>query len=139
MTPEEFYKKDRLMRYSHESLKEMRVKSLSWMLDCYRRGTIRRNTIINLIPLQNLYSLLKDMEERERYEDCAVIKSVIDEIYEQKINFNVMSKKRRNEIIGLLENTINTEKQKVGGGNSDLIEALTRKLNTIKEWTPKEK
>ena len=112
MTPEEFYKKDRLMRYSHESLKEMRVKSLSWMLDCYRRGTIRRNTIINLIPLQNLYSLLKDMEERERYEDCAVIKSVIDEIYEQKINFNVMSKKRRNEIIGLLENTINTEKQK---------------------------
>jgi len=139
MTPEEFYKKDRLIRYSHESLKEMRVKSLSWMLDCYRRGTIRRNTIINLIPLQNLYSLLKDMEERERYEDCAVIKSVIDEIYEQKINFNVMSKKRRNEIIGLLENTINTEKQKVGGGNSDLIEALTRKLNTIKEWTPKEK
>jgi hypothetical protein len=139
MTPEEFYKKDRLMRYSHESLKEMRVKSLSWMLDCYRRGTIRRNTIINLIPLQNLYSLLKDMEERERYEDCAVIKSVIDEIYEQNINFNVMSKKRRNEIIGLLENTINTEKQKVGGGNSDLIEALTRKLNTIKEWTPKEK
>jgi hypothetical protein len=139
MTPEELYKKDRLMRYSHESLKEMRVKSLSWMLDCYRRGTIRRNTIINLIPLQNLYSLLKDMEERERYEDCAVIKSVIDEIYEQNINFNVMSKKRRNEIIGLLENTINTEKQKVGGGNSDLIEALTRKLNTIKEWTPKEK
>lgn len=139
MTPEEFYKKDRLMRYSHEAVKEMRVKSLSWMLDCYRRGTIRRNTIINLIPLQNLYSLLKDMEERERYEDCAVIKSVIDEIYEQKINFNVMSKKRRNEIIGLLENTINTEKQKVGGGNSDLIEALTRKLNTIKEWTPKEK
>lgn len=139
MTPEEFYKRDRLARYTHESFKEMRVKSLSWMLDCFRRGTIRRNTIINLIPKPDLITLLSDMEEVERYEDCATIKSVIDEIYEQKINLNYMSTKRQKEIIGLLENTIESEQKKVGGGNTDIISALTEKLNKVKEWTPKQK
>lgn len=83
MTPEEFYKRDKILRYSHEAVREMRVKSLSWMLECYRTGKIRKNTIINLIPLENLETLLEDMVERERYEDCIVIKNVIDEIYEK--------------------------------------------------------
>jgi protein-arginine kinase activator protein McsA len=86
MTPEEFYKRDKILRYSHEAVREMRVKSLSWMLECYRTGKIRKNTIINLIPLENLETLLEDMVERERYEDCIVIKNVIDEIYEKGSN-----------------------------------------------------
>ena len=60
----------------------MRVRSLEWMLDCYNEGTIRKKTIVNLIPLQNLYEVLKHMEELERYEECVTIKKVIDTIYE---------------------------------------------------------
>lgn len=79
MTPEEFYWKNKLT--NQEYMKEIRVRSLSWMLDCYERGTIRRRTIKNLIPIESLQILLKDMEEKERYEDCSVIKKVIDTIY----------------------------------------------------------
>ena len=82
MNPEEFFYKYELI--SKNDLFEMRIRSLDWMLACYKQGTIRRNTIINLIPLENLNELLKDMEIEERYEDCIVIKEVIDTIYEQK-------------------------------------------------------
>ena len=140
MSPEEFYKINK-MRLNKEVLFEMRVKSLEWMLGCYHKGTIRRRTIINLIPLANLYEVLQFMEEKERYEDCSIVKRVIDEIYEQTQSKNKkdMSKKRQKEIIGLLENTISVEKSKVGGGNSELIERLTIKLEKLKEWKPKPK
>ena len=141
MSPEEFYKINK-MRLNKEVLFEMRVKSLDWMLGCYHKGTIRRRTIINLIPLANLYEVLQFMEERERYEDCSIVKRVIDEIYEKiesKNKKNDMSKKRQKEIIGLLENTIEVEKSKIGGGNSELIERLTAKLEKVKEWKPKPK
>lgn len=115
-------------------IREMRIRSLEWMLGCYREGTIRRRTIINLIPLGNLYSLLKELEEEERYENCAIIKTVIDEIYEQvqPLKEN-MSKKRQKEIIELLTNTIQKEQEKVGGGNQELIEKLSEKLQNIKD------
>lgn len=139
MTPEEFYKRDRFLRYTQQTVKEMRVRSLEWMLGCYRKGTIRRRTIVNLIPLADLYYLLKDMEEVERYEDCATIKSVIEEIYEQKSEPNNMSKKKQKEIISLLETTISKETEKVGGGNEEIIQALEKKLQSVKEWKPKKK
>ena len=139
MTPEEFYKRDRFLRYTQQTVKEMRVRSLDWMLGCYRKGTIRRRTIVNLIPLADLYYLLKDMEEVERYEDCATIKSVIEEIYEQKSESNNMSKKKQKEIISLLETTISKETEKVGGGNEEIIQALEKKLQSVKEWKPKKK
>lgn len=81
MGPEEFFHRNRLIDRSE--LFEMRVRSLEWMLDCYNKGTIRRKTIINLIPLQSLHEILKYMENEERYEDCIIIKDVIDIIYEQ--------------------------------------------------------
>lgn len=138
MGPEEFYNRNRLRLINRETLFEMRVKSLDWMLGCYNRGTIRRRTIINLIPLQNLYELLKHMEEVERYEDCVIIKEVIDTIYEQNnIKPNTMSKKRREEIIGLLTNTIQKEKEKTGGGNTEIIEKLSKKLEEVREGKKK--
>ena len=82
MNPEEFYNINK-MRLNKEVLFEMRVKSLDWMLGCYHKGTIRRRTIINLIPLANLYEVLDFMEKKERYEDCSILKRVIEEIYEQ--------------------------------------------------------
>jgi hypothetical protein len=141
MNPEEFYNINK-MRLNKEVLFEMRVKSLDWMLGCYHKGTIRRRTIINLIPLANLYEVLDFMEKKERYEDCSILKRVIEEIYEQtkskhkKID---MSRKRQKEIIGLLENTIEVEKSKIGGGNSEIVERLSAKLEKVKEWKPKPK
>jgi len=140
MSPEEFYKFNKI-RTSQETLFEMRVKSLEWMLGCFHNGTIRRRTIVNLIPLANLYEVLCFMEDKERYEDCSIVKQVIDEIYEQTESKNkkTMSKKRQKEIIGLLENTISVEKSKVGGGNKELIERLSARLEKVKEGKPKKK
>ena len=136
MGPEEFFHRSRLI--DENEIFEMRVRSLSWMMDCYQKGTIRRNTIINLIPLDNLYRLLKHLEDVERYEDCAVIKDVIDIIYEQTKPVEIMSTKKQKEIIGLLESTIKSEQDKVGGGNSEVIEKLEKKLNQVKDWRPKD-
>lgn len=46
--------------------------------------------------------------------------------------------KRQKEIIGLLEKTINEELSKPSGGNSDIVTALTTKLNKVKAWQYKE-
>ena len=43
-----------------------------------------------------------------------------------------MSKKRQKEIIELLENTLIEESKKPMGGNSELVEALTKKLEKVK-------
>lgn len=133
MTPEEYYYRNKLKGFNEEALFEMRVKSLEWMLGCYKKGTIRRRTIVNLIPLGNLYDLLNHMEGVERYEDCQIIKEVIDTIYEQTHKDSDMSKKRKLEIIGLLENTIRKEQEKKGGGNKELIDKLSEKLEDVRE------
>lgn len=134
MTPEQFYWRNKINSFRKNDIREMRIQSLDWMLGCYRKGTIRRRTIINLIPLGNLYSLLHELEEEERYENCAIIKTVIDEIYEQVEPLKEdMSKKRRKEIIELLTNTIQKEQEKIGGGNKELIEKLSDKLEALKE------
>jgi hypothetical protein len=51
------------------------------MLGCFEKGTIRKQTIINLIPLDGLFDLLEWLEEKERYEDCLTVKTIIDTIY----------------------------------------------------------
>ena len=48
-----------------------------------------------------------------------------------------MSKKRQKEIIKLLEETIQSESTKFGGGNSEIIEQLKRKLEKVKMWEKK--
>jgi len=138
MTPEEFYWRNKLT--NKEYMKEIRIRSLKWMLDCFDKGTIRRRTIINLIPEQNLIELLQELEEVERYEECATIKGILDRIY-NPLNFNPkepMSKKRQKEIIELLTNTLLVESQKPNGGNKDLVEGLTKKLEQVKNWKKSE-
>lgn len=78
MTPEEFYWKDKV---NNLDLTEVRLNSLGWVLDCYNRGSIRKRTIKQLIPKQSLETLLSEMEELERYEDCITIKELLDLIY----------------------------------------------------------
>lgn len=48
-----------------------------------------------------------------------------------------MSKKKQKEIIQLLESTLQSETQKIGGGNSDIIEVLTKRLEKVKKWERK--
>jgi hypothetical protein len=132
MTPEQFYHLNKLKEM--DTIFEMRVKSLEWMLGCYLKGTIRRRTIINLIPIEELDKLIVHMEEKERYEDCATIRDVINIVYKQKyLSKENMSTKRKKEIIRLLENTIRKEQEKKGGGNKELIEKLEIKLQEVKD------
>lgn len=132
MTPEQFYHLNKLKEM--DTIFEMRVKSLEWMLGCYLKGTIRRRTIINLIPIEELDKLIVHMEEKERYEDCATIRDVINIVYKQKyLSKENMSSKRKKEIIRLLENTIRKEQEKKGGGNKELIEKLEIKLQEVKD------
>jgi len=48
-----------------------------------------------------------------------------------------MSKKRQKEIIELLENTLLQESKKDGGGNKELVQSLTKKLEQVKNWEKK--
>ena len=79
MDPEEFYHFNKLNNRAY--MLEIRIKSFGWLLDCFDRGTIRKRTITNLIPEQNLIELLKELENEERYEDCALLKDILDKIY----------------------------------------------------------
>jgi hypothetical protein len=80
MTPEEYYYNEH-PKPSKSAIYDMRIKSLKWMLDCYKDGTIRKRTIITLIPLTQLNDLLGYLEELERYEECSIVKEIIDIIY----------------------------------------------------------
>lgn len=79
MTPEEFYWKEKLQ--NRIDLFDVRVRSISWVLDCFNRGTIRKSTIKSLITEADLEDILQRLVELERYEDCITIKELIDLIY----------------------------------------------------------
>lgn len=79
MTPEEFYWKEKLQ--NRVDLFDVRVRSISWVLDCFNRGTIRKSTIKSLITESDLEDILQRLVELERYEDCITIKELIDLIY----------------------------------------------------------
>jgi hypothetical protein len=78
MTPEEFYHFDKL---SQKTIYEMRILSLGWVLDCYRDGRIRKNTIVNLIQKPQLVELMEYLIEQERYEQCAIVRDILNEVY----------------------------------------------------------
>ena len=84
MTPEEFYWREKLR--GRPDLFDVRVRSVSWVLDCFNRGTIRKNTIKSIISEADLEDILKRLEENERYEDCITIKELIDLIYRDEKN-----------------------------------------------------
>ncbi len=81
MTPEEYYYRYIRPKGDKSAIYDMRIKSLSWMLGCFKNGTIRRRTIVTLIPITQLYDLLEYLEELERYEECSIVKEIIDLIY----------------------------------------------------------
>jgi protein-arginine kinase activator protein McsA len=80
MTPEEFYHIDKLGN-KNETLLEMRIRSLGWVLDCFRNGKIRKQTITGLIDREKLDEVLDYLLEEERYEDCAIVRDILEEVY----------------------------------------------------------
>ena len=49
-----------------------------------------------------------------------------------------MSKRRQKEIIKLINETLISETNKKGGGNTDTIKQLTKTLIKVNEWKKKE-
>lgn len=81
MNSEEYYYK--YIMKDNSAIYEMRVKSLDWMLECFKKGTIRKRTIISLIPKKQLVDLLDWLVVLERYEDCVIVKEVLDIVYDK--------------------------------------------------------
>ena len=69
-----------------DSLLFSKVKHLSWILGCYRQGSIRGTSIRELIPLYSLQRLLIRLEEINEFEMCKVVLDMMIECYPTKIN-----------------------------------------------------
>jgi|SaaInl74LU_5_DNA_1037368.scaffolds.fasta_scaffold00562_5 hypothetical protein len=88
MGPEEFYYMEYLRGLNNEDLREIRISSLKWVLDGYTKGTIRRGTIVSLIPYTSLVDLLTELESDERYEDCEVVWKLMETLYNENEKSN---------------------------------------------------
>ena len=75
MGPEEFHYMDKFSNQYFKNMREVRISSLYWVWDnlSNNSGSIRRSTIIELIPFSSLSKLLSELESEERYEDCKVV------------------------------------------------------------------
>ena len=84
MGPEEFHYMDKFSNQYFKNMREVRISSLYWVWDnlSSNSGSIRRETIIELIPYQSLQKLLSELEEEERYEDCVVVRDIMN-LYEK--------------------------------------------------------
>jgi len=84
MSPEEFHYLDKFSNEYFKNMREIRITSLLWVWDNLQSnsGSIRRKTIIELIPYQSLSQLLSELVEEERYEDCVVVRDIM-ELYKE--------------------------------------------------------
>jgi hypothetical protein len=78
MDPKEFIK---YIQLSKDDLLEIRIKSLGWVMESYNDGKIRKRTIVNLIRKDQLDDILEYLVEKERYEECVLVKKVMDEFF----------------------------------------------------------
>lgn len=84
MGPEEYHYLDKFSNEYFKNMREVRISSLYWVWDnlSSNSGSIRRKTIIELIPYQSLSQLLSELVEEERYEDCVVVRDIMN-LYEK--------------------------------------------------------
>ena len=84
MGPEEFHYMDKFSNQYFKNMREVRISSLYWVWDnlSSNSGSIRRETIIELIPYSSLEKLLSELVEEERYEDCVVVRDIMN-LYEE--------------------------------------------------------
>jgi hypothetical protein len=84
MGPEEFHYLDKFNNDYFRNMREVRITSLYWVWDNLNseRSTIKRSTIIELIPYTSLSQLLSELVDEERYEDCVVVRDIM-ELYKE--------------------------------------------------------
>ena len=84
MGPEEYHYLDKFSNEYFKNMREVRISSLYWVWDnlSSNSGSIRRKTIIELIPYTSLSQLLSELVEEERYEDCVVVRDIMN-LYEK--------------------------------------------------------
>ena len=88
MGPEEFHYLDKFNNEYFRNMREVRISSLYWVWDnlSSNRGTIKRATIIQLIPYKSLSQLLSELVDEERYEDCVVVRDIMELYNENERN-----------------------------------------------------
>lgn len=83
MGPEEYHYLDKFNNEYFKNMREVRISSLYWVWDnLSSSGSIRRKTVIELIPYTSLSQLLSELVEEERYEDCVVVRDIMN-LYEE--------------------------------------------------------
>ena len=80
MGPEEFHYLDKFNNEYFRNMREVRISSLYWVWDNLnsKQATIKRSTVIELIPYTSLTQLLSELVEEERYEDCVVVRDIME-------------------------------------------------------------
>lgn len=88
MGPEEFHYLDKFNNEYFRNMREVRISSLYWVWDnlSSNSGSIRRKTIIELIPYKSLSQLLSELVDEERYEDCVVVRDIMELYNENERN-----------------------------------------------------
>ena len=88
MGPEEFHYLDKFNNEYFRNMREVRISSLYWVWDnlSSNSGSIRRKTIIELIPYTSLSQLLSELVDEERYEDCVVVRDIMELYNENERN-----------------------------------------------------
>jgi hypothetical protein len=88
MGPEEYHYLDKFNNEYFQNMREVRITSLYWVWDNLQSssGSIRRKTIIELIPYTSLSKLLSELESEERYEDCKVVWDIMELYNENEKN-----------------------------------------------------
>ena len=88
MGPEEFHYLDKFNNEYFRNMREVRISSLYWVWDNLqsRKGTIKRSTIVELIPYKSLSQLLDELVDEERYEDCVVVRDIMELYTENERN-----------------------------------------------------
>ena len=80
MSSEEFHYLDKFSNDYFRNMREVRISSLLLVWDnlANNSGSIKRKTIIELIPYRALETLLTELESEERYEDCVVVRDIMN-------------------------------------------------------------
>jgi hypothetical protein len=88
MGPEEFHYLDKFNNEYFQNMREVRISSLYWVWDNLNssQATIKRSTIIELIPYTSLSQLLSELVDEERYEDCVVVRDIMELYNENERN-----------------------------------------------------
>ena len=62
--------------------RELRIRSVSWIRDGLRHGSIRLEEARNSISLSDLQTLLDELIIEERYEDCGEVFNLMKELWD---------------------------------------------------------